>query len=195
MVRWIAVLLLVLVAAVGLFAWQRSTAPPPAASAPQPAAVPQAAAPAPADAAPAEGPGVVWTAPRSWVTGAPRPMRLATYAIGDAECAVFYFGPNQGGAVDDNIDRWSGQFQGSPNPKREERTVRGMKLTRVEIDGTFLAPGADMKSQGSMPGWRMLGAIVQGPQGPVFFKLTGPVGTVRGAAKDFDALLASLTAH
>jgi hypothetical protein len=41
----------------------------------------------------------------------------------------------------------------------------------------------------------MLGAIVQGPQGPVFFKLTGPVGTVRGAAKDFDALLASLTAH
>jgi hypothetical protein len=29
----------------------------------------------------------------------------------------------------------------------------------------------------------------------VFFKLTGPAGTVRGASKDFDALLASLTAH
>jgi len=195
MVRWIAVALLVLVAALGFFAWKRYSAPPPAANAPEAAAMPQDAAPAPAEAAPANGPGVVWTVPKSWVTGPPRSMRLATYAIGDAECAVFYFGPNQGGAVDDNIDRWSGQFQGSPNPKREERTVRGMKLTRVEIDGTFLSPGTDMKSQGSMPGWRMLGAIVQGPQGPVFFKLTGPAGTVRGAAKDFDALLASLTAH
>jgi hypothetical protein len=197
MVRWIAVVLLVLVAALGFFAWKRYSAPPPAASAPQSAAMPQDVAPVPpaADAAPANGPGVVWKVPKSWVAGPPRSMRLATYAIGDAECAVFYFGPNQGGAVDDNIDRWSGQFAGSPNPKREERSVRGMKLTRVEIDGTYLSPGTDMKSQGSMPGWRMLGAIVQGPQGPVFFKLTGPAGTVHGAAKDFDALLASLTAH
>lgn len=195
MVRWIAVVLLVLVAALGFFAWKRYSAPPPAASAPPSAAMPQDAAPAPAEEAPANGPGVVWTVPKSWVTGPPRSMRLATYAIGDAECAVFYFGPNQGGAVDDNIDRWSGQFQGSPNPKREERSVHGMKLTRVEIDGTYLSPGTDMKSQGAMPGWRMLGAIVQGPQGPVFFKLTGPAGTVRGAAKDFDTLLASLTAH
>jgi hypothetical protein len=195
MVRWIAAVMLVLVAALGFFAWKRYSAPPQAASAAPSAAMPQDATPAPADAAPANGPGVVWTVPKSWVEGPPRSMRLATYAIKDAECAVFYFGPNQGGAVDDNIDRWSGQFQGSPNPKREERTVRGMKLTRVEIDGTFLSPGTDMKSQGNLPGYRMLGAIVQGPQGPVFFKLTGPAGTVRGASKDFDALLASLTAH
>jgi len=50
-----------------------------------------------------------------------------------------------------------------------------------------------MQSQGKQPQWRMLGAIVQGPQGPVFFKLTGRVGSVTRATKDFDALLASLT--
>ena len=41
----------------------------------------------------------------------------------------------------------------------------------------------------------MLGAIVGAKDATWFFKLTGPVGTVRGAAKDFDALRASLTAH
>jgi hypothetical protein len=205
MVRWIAVALLVLVAALGFVAWKRYSTPPQAASSGESSAMPQEAtsapaepAPAPtaaAEPAPASGPGVDWTVPAAWVAGPPRPMRLATYAVGDAECAVFYFGPNQGGAVDDNIERWRGQFKDAPLPKREERKVHGMKLTRVEIDGTFLSPGTDMQSQGSMPGWRMLGAIVQGPQGPVFFKFTGPVATVRGAAKDFDALLASLTGH
>ena len=158
--------------------------------------MPQTAEPpaVPSDA-PAAGPGVNWKVPAAWVEGPPRPMRLATYAIGDAECAVFYFGPNQGGAVDDNIDRWAGQFQGAPNPKREARTVGGMNVTRVEIDGAFLSPGSDMQSQGTKPGWRLLGAIVQGPQGPIFFKFTGPAETVRRAARDFDSLLASLTAH
>ena len=52
-----------------------------------------------------------------------------------------------------------------------------------------------MQSQGTKPGWRLLGAIVQGPHGPVFFKLTGPAATVGRAEHDFDAMLASLTAH
>ena len=200
MVRWIAAALLILVAVIGFVAWRRSAAPPPQASAaapsaPDAAAVPQGSTPPAAEPGPASGPGVGWTVPPAWVSGPARPMRLATYAIGDAECAVFYFGPNQGGSVGDNIARWAGQFAGAPEPKREERTVRGMKLTRVQIDGAFLSPGTDMQSQGTMPGWRMLGAIVEGPRGPVFFKLVGPAGTVRGAAKDFDSLLASLSAR
>jgi len=206
MARWIAAVLVVLVAVLGFIAWRNSTPPPasPRASAAAPAngattsppsdvpAEPPAA-PAPAVATPpAGGPGVVWNVPSPWSVSPPRPMRLATYEIGDAECAVFYFGPNQGGAVDENIARWSGQFAGAPQAKREERTVRGMKVTRVEIRGAYLAPGADMQSQGTRPDWELLGAIVQGSQGPLFFKLTGPAATVGAATKDFDALLASL---
>src|SRR5439155_26752121 len=182
MVRWIAVALLVLVAVLGFVAWRRSVAPAPAASAPQSSAMPLADEPSagepPAAAPPSRtstttgGPGVNWTVPAAWGAGPPRPMRLATYAVGDAECAVFYFGPNQGGGVDDNIDRWAGQFQGSPNPKRAELTVRGMKVTRVEINGDYLSPGTDMQSQGKQPQWRLLGAIVQGPPAPGFVTLT-----------------------
>jgi len=38
----------------------------------------------------------------------------------------------------------------------------------------------------------MLGAIVEGTQGPVFFKLTGPGADVDRAKSAFDALLESL---
>ena len=52
-----------------------------------------------------------------------------------------------------------------------------------------------MQSQGKLPGYQMLGAIIDGPQGMVFFKLTGPQAAVTAAAKDFDAMLASLHAQ
>jgi hypothetical protein len=196
MVRWFAAALLILVAVLGFFAWKRYSAPPPAMSTSEPNTMPPAATPPVVSSdAPAAGPGLDWKVPGTWVQGPARPMRLATYAVGDAECAVFYFGPNQGGDVDANIDRWAGQFKDAPNPKREIRKVAGMTVTRVEIDGAYLSPGSDMQSQGEKPNWRLLGAIVQGPQGPVFFKLTGPAATVRAAAKDFDGLLASLKAH
>lgn len=195
MVRWIAAALLVVVAALGFVAWKRYAAPPPQASAPESSSMPQGAMPGGEAAAPTSEPGLHWKVPPAWTTGPEKPMRLATYAVGDAECAVFYFGPNQGGGVDDNIDRWASQFEGAPNPKREVREVHGLRVTRVEIDGAYLSPGADMQSQGTKPGWRLLGAIAQGPNGPVFFKLVGPAASVGKAAKDFDSLLASLAAH
>jgi hypothetical protein len=41
-------------------------------------------------------------------------------------------------------------------------------------------------------GYRMLGAIVEGPEGNVFFKLTGPAKTVATAQDEFQAMLKSL---
>ena len=48
-----------------------------------------------------------------------------------------------------------------------------------------------MQSQGKRPGLRLLGAIVESPEGLVFFKLTGPAATVGAAQADFEALVAS----
>jgi hypothetical protein len=63
----------------------------------------------------------------------------------------------------------------------------------VDIKGTYLNPGGGMmQSQGEKPDYRLLGAIVEAPQGNVFFKLTGPAATVAAAEADFDALLASI---
>jgi hypothetical protein len=145
--------------------------------------------------------GVQWSVPARWSEQGARQMRAATYTIpaaqGDpepAECAVFYFGPSQGGAVDMNIDRWVGQFETGNPPAKSEREVNGMKVTFVQIAGTYLAPaGPMMQSQGKKENFRLLGAIVEGPQGSVFFKLTGPAKTVGECEGEFNALVGSLS--
>jgi hypothetical protein len=144
--------------------------------------------------------GISWTVPAAWKDEGPRQMRVATYTIpgsggaGDAECAVFYFGSDQGGNIDANISRWESQFDGSPMSKRSAMTVHDMEVTKVMISGTYLAPGGpQMESQGKMDDYRLLGSIVKGPQGSVFFKITGPAATVDNAEQDFDSMMKSLT--
>jgi hypothetical protein len=143
--------------------------------------------------------GVRWTVPAPWSTGAGSPMRVATYAVPAAkgsaagECAVFFFDSGQGGSVDANVERWTKQFEGAPKGERTTSEVAGMRVTRVQVAGTYLAPGGPMmQSQGKRAGYRLLGAIVEAPQGNVFFKLTGPAATVAGAQADFDALVGSI---
>jgi hypothetical protein len=47
-------------------------------------------------------------------------------------------------------------------------------------------------NSGPKPNYRLLGAIVEGPQGSIFFKLTGPAKTIAQNQAAFDRLLASL---
>jgi hypothetical protein len=148
----------------------------------------------------AAGTGIRWTVPPRWSTQPPRQMRLATYSVpaaeGDAdagECAVFYFGADQGGSVDANIDRWISQFEPSGAPRRSTKEVNGMIVTLVQVSGTYLAPGGPMmQSQGKKDNYRLLGAIVAGPQGSVFFKYTGPAKTISASEQEFDALINSI---
>ena len=125
-------------------------------------------------------------------------MRVATYAVpaktGEpGECAVFFFGPGQGGSVDANVERWGKQFEGAPKPAQTATTVAGLRVTRAQVAGAYLAPGGPMmQSTGKRPGYRLLGAIVEAPEGNVFFELTGEAATVAAAQADFDALVASL---
>lgn len=155
----------------------------------------------PLTAAPKVGsaPGIRWTVPSRWADQAPRSMRVATYAVpasagGEAgECAVFAFGPGRGGSVDANVQRWSAQFEGGPAPQRSTRRVGGLTVHLAQVSGTYLAPGGpQMQSQGKRAGYKLLGAIVEGPGGFVFFKLTGPAPAVAAAQAEFDALLASI---
>ena len=147
------------------------------------------------------GAGIKWTVPSNWKAEAQRPMRLATYTIpaaaGDAdsgECGVYYFGQGQGGSVQANMDRWISQFQSKEAPKRGERTVHGMKVTTLDVTGAYSGMGGPMAKSAAQPksNYRLLGAIVEGPQGSVFFKFTGPAKTVAQSQATFDKLLASL---
>jgi hypothetical protein len=143
--------------------------------------------------------GIRWTAPASWQVGAPQPMRAANYTIPAAPgaeaggCGVFYFGKGQGGTVDDNLVRWAGQFEGASAPKKSEITVAGMKVHTIAVSGTYLAPsGPAMQSQGKKPGWMLSGAIVEAPDGLVFFKSVGPQTTIQKSQADFDAMIKSI---
>jgi hypothetical protein len=149
---------------------------------------------------PTSGAGLAWDVPKTWKAEPPASsMRLATYRLpalpGDPEApelGVFYFGSGQGGSVDANVERWSRQFEGTPKPERSQKRVNGLAVTSVRLAGTYLAPGGPtMQSQGKRADFRLLGAIVEAPEGLVFFKLTGPAATVGAAQADFDALVAS----
>ena len=150
--------------------------------------------------------GLHWSAPPSFKNdGSTRPMRAATYAVppaaGDAEggeCVAYYFGQGQGGSVDANILRWTGQFQdasGQPikNAATKKKTVHGLPVTTIDVSGTYTGSGGPMMTaKSAKPGYRMLGAIVEGPQGSVFFKFTGPAKTVAANQKGFDGMIESV---
>ena len=148
--------------------------------------------------------GLTWTAPADWKSQGERPMRAATYSIpaakGDAEpaeLAVFYFGKSEGGGVEANVKRWIEQFQkadgssAAKDAKVKKETIAGFAATALDVKGTYLG-GSMMGSSTPKPGYRLLGAIVEGPGGNVFFKLTGPDKTVSGAEKSFRKMLDGL---
>ena len=147
--------------------------------------------------------GVKWTAPAGWTSQAPRPMRAATYAIGPAsgdkagaECAVYFFGPGQGGSVDANVTRWKSQFtgpRGAPAAANvATRTVRGLAMTTIDVSGDYSGmAGPTASVPQTVTGYRLLGAIVEGPRGNVFVKFTGPAKTIAANQPKFEQLLAS----
>jgi hypothetical protein len=170
------------------------------------AAAPANSAPAASDLPMPPQSAAKWDAPKAWKLGPEKPMRSATYLIpaasGDAEggeCAVF---ANIGGGVQANVDRWIGQFKqadGSDSKakaKTEKKTVSGLPATLIDLTGTFNGGGAMMNPGAPPPaektGYRLLGAIVEAPSGPLYFKLTGPAKTVAAAQTDFMAMLNSL---
>ncbi len=148
--------------------------------------------------------GIAWTPPARWSVVAARPMRVVTYQVppasGDSdpsECAVYFFGTGQGGSVEANLDRWATQFAQSDGrpavPQEHSRTVNGLTIHTIRVEGTYLAAGGPMAPvTETRPGYAMLGAIAEGPQGLVFFKFTGPFKTVSENQADFEAMLGSL---
>jgi hypothetical protein len=134
-------------------------------------------------------------------------MRKAEYAFGpvdddtdSATVAVYYFGQNQGGGVMDNIERWINQMSmpdgSNPGTKAVQNTFTadGMKVHTVELSGTYdAAMGGPMSGQSeAMPGYHMTAAVLEGPEGNVFFKLTGPQKTAEEMTKGFMAMLQNI---
>jgi hypothetical protein len=145
--------------------------------------------------------GLAWHAEEPLVSRTPTSsVRAAEYIVRDhpdAELAVFHFGAGQGGSVQDNVDRWLGQFT-QPDGRDthdvatiERREYGGLPTTFVDTTGTFSGMRGEAPAEGS-GGQRMIGAIVEGPEGLVFFKLIGPTDAVTEAEGAFVHLLESI---
>ena len=105
--------------------------------------------------------GLTFSAPAGWQAGGPSlAMRVAQFVLpratgdaADADLVVYYFG-GSGGTVEANIERWLGQMQqpdGRPSSavaKRATRTINAMKVTLVDVNGTYVAemtPGSPQR--------------------------------------------------
>jgi hypothetical protein len=143
---------------------------------------------------------LTFTKPSAWTDrSAASSMRVAEFVVprasGDAEdgeVIVYYFGGG-GGSVEANLQRWTSQFESTKEPARTTMTVNGLKLTSLDISGTYVAemrPGSS--EHHNKPGYRMRATVVETPKGPYFIKLTGPAKTIESAGAAFDQFLHSL---
>ncbi|HEX7295298.1 MAG TPA: hypothetical protein VF251_06060 [Pyrinomonadaceae bacterium] len=136
---------------------------------------------------------VNFTAPDGWVVEkTSSSMRVAQYKLPkqgtdseDGSLVLYYFGQGQGGATQANIDRWISQMHqpdGSDSKdkaKSETLTVNGLKVSMVDVSGTYsaeMSPGSgDFTSK---PNYRLRAAVIETPKGSYFAKLTGPEKTI-----------------
>jgi hypothetical protein len=150
--------------------------------------------------------GLTYAVPAGWkpVTTSSS-MRVAQFALPratgdaqDAELVVYYFG-GAGGTVEANIDRWVGQMQqpdGKPSSavmKRQARTINGLKVTMVDVAGTYIAemtPGASERHHDA--NFRLRAVVVETVNGAYYIKLTGPAKTVGARETEFESFVASV---
>lgn len=160
----------------------------------QPAPAQQPAPQAGAPAAAAASGQLAFDLPDGWEEQPPaNSMRLSQAAIpgsaGAGELAVFYFGPGGGGGTEANIQRWLNQVEPEPGsePERETFESDGLTVHTVTARGTVTPSPMSMQggTQEPQPGQMLLGAVVEGPGGPWFFKATGPAETMEPESEAF----------
>lgn len=146
-----------------------------------------------------------YTAPPTWQREPTRsPLRSDQFrlprAAGDAEDAELAVFGGIGGSVDDNVNRWRGQFTtsaGDPIPDeaflRDAFEVGPLRVTVVDVAGRYAAD-AMMAGGPAAPreDYRLLAAVVETSGGPWYFKVVGPAETVTQHRADFLAMLRTL---
>ena len=153
--------------------------------------------------------GLRFSIPSEWVrVPAPSDMRAAQFRVPksgsdaeDAEAVLFFFGEGKGGGAQDNLDRWYGQMtQPDGKPSKDVgtvtiKTVNSLKVTALDLPGTYKGMPAPGTAATTQPGYRLLAAVVEGEGGPWFFRIVGPDATVKAAKPAFDAFIESVEAH
>jgi hypothetical protein len=151
------------------------------------------------------GPKLVYEPASDWVAEPATGMRTAQFRLpraagdpNDGELAVFQFGAGDGGTIESNIDIWARLFAGADGQplaadalKRETRTISGLTVHLVDITGRYKLTDESVSAND----WRLLGAIVELPQGRVNFRAVGPSATMAAQRDAFRKMLDALKVH
>jgi hypothetical protein len=134
------------------------------------------------------------TVPDGWERRQPRSSVLAAeFALPKAE------GDDQdgrltvslaGGSVEDNLQRWRGQFTGDQKPDAVKQVdVGGLSVSVIDLTGTFNDQAGPFAPAVERPGYRMLGAVVPVDGQLHFIKAYGPAKTMAKHEKAFYAFM------
>lgn len=136
-------------------------------------------------------PELVFDVPDAWQQeDVASSMRVAQFKLNppdgsevleSASLVVYDFGSSGAGDVQSNFRRWAAQVEqpdGTPSMDRADQwTVEMGKITvhDLEVAGTYIAetsPGSGMRV--NKPDYKLIATIVETPNRPYYFKLTGP---------------------
>jgi hypothetical protein len=113
------------------------------------------------------------------------------------EVVAFYFGPGIGGSAEENIEAWIGtMFNPEGHPAAAERKhheTSGFKISQVVIFGTYNQivdlPGIPPVSK---PSYGLLGAVIENPQGNIYWRFTGPESLITANLPLFNKVIDSV---
>jgi hypothetical protein len=113
------------------------------------------------------------------------------------EVVVFYFGPGLGGTPKENIEAWIGtMFNAEGHPAAAEvkhRVAGGLKISQVVIFGTYnqviSLPGVPPQPKSN---YGLLGAVIENPQGNIYWRFTGPEALVTANLPLFNKVVDSV---
>jgi len=136
--------------------------------------------------------------PDNWTAVKPSSsMRLMEFHVGenntDASMAVF---KNIGGTIDDNLERWAGQFGYKlldEDVKLTNEVINGIDFHIISILGTYTNTMAfSRNATNPKDNYRLLGAIANTSDGLYYFKMTGPNAIINNEVEEFSYFIQSL---
>ncbi len=144
--------------------------------------------------------------PPSWISSTPSSsMRAGEWKIpkqkketDEGEFVVFYFGIDQGGDAQSNLNRWKNQItnsQGAPAPSEiSVKNIDGLHVSQIQSFGTY----SGMSSQpgvppSAKPNFGFIGVVVEGgAEGSLFFRVTGPESLIKSQLPQIQKMIDSL---
>ncbi len=100
-----------------------------------------------------------------------------------------FFSGGDGGSQGSTF--YSSRTEAGTEPIHNSYEVGGFSVSTIAVEGTLLPSRMGGGPSEPAPGSKLVGAVVEGPGGPWFFKVTGSAETVAAAEPAFDSMLRS----